>query len=228
MINVLDKGFIRLVDSMGNDLSIVRAARVSYNAEWRAGENEKSDARLVNYLWQNKHTTPFEAVEFQFEIKAPIFVVRQWHRHRTWSYNEVSARYMQLPEEFYIPDSKLIGKQHSSNKQMRTFEQEAGISLNSTEFITNLQQHSAQGYKLYSQQLAAGIPRELARLFLGLNTYTHFFGKVNLLNLLRFLTLRSHSHAQYEIQVYALAIVQLIEPIVPITISAWRHNSGEP
>jgi thymidylate synthase (FAD) len=104
-IDLLDHGFVRLVDSMGGDLSVVRAARVSYDAEWRAGEDEGSDKRLINYLWKHAHTSPFEAVSLTFEVKAPIFVFRQWHRHRTWSYNELSARYRELPEEFYVPSS---------------------------------------------------------------------------------------------------------------------------
>jgi thymidylate synthase (FAD) len=114
---VLDHGFVRRVDSMGSDISIVRAARVSYDAAWRAGENEGSDARLIRYLWRNKHTSPFEAVEFQFEVKAPIFVFRQWHRHRTWSFNELSGRYKELPEEFYLPSPENVGTQSKDNKQ---------------------------------------------------------------------------------------------------------------
>jgi thymidylate synthase (FAD) len=115
-IDVLDHGFVRLIDTMGSDISVSRAARVSYDAAWRAGEDQGSDAKLIRYLWKNHHTTPFEAVSFTFEIKAPIFVFRQWHRHRTWSYNELSARYRELPEEFYVPDPALIGKQSVSSK----------------------------------------------------------------------------------------------------------------
>ena len=115
-VDVLDHGFVRLVASMGNDLSIVRAARVSYDADWRTGEDEGSDARLIHYLWKNQHTSPFEAVEFQFEVKAPIFVLRQWHRHRTWSYNELSARYGELSEEFYLPKPDTVGEQSASRQ----------------------------------------------------------------------------------------------------------------
>ena len=101
-IDLLDHGFVRLVNSMGDDLSVVRAARVSYDAAWRAGKDQGSDKRLISYLWKHRHTSPFEAVTFTFEVKAPIFVFRQWMRHRTWSYNELSARYRKLPEEFYV------------------------------------------------------------------------------------------------------------------------------
>lgn len=217
MIPVLDHGFVRLVDSMGSDLSIVRAARVSYDAAWRAGEDEGSDQRLIRYLWKNQHTSPFEAVEFQFEVKAPIFVLRQWHRHRTWSYNELSARYRELPEEFYLPEQENVGVQANSNKQMRDL---AGINKQSADFIIELQRHSLIGFQLYQRYLAAGIPRELARCFLGLNTYSHMFAKVDLKNLLHFLTLRLHEHAQYEIRVYGEAILQLIEPVVPVAVAA--------
>ena len=134
-IRVLDHGFVRLHNFMGNDLEIARAARQSYNAAWRAGENEGSDAKLIRYLWKNKHSTPFEAVEFSFEIKAPIFVLRQWQRHRTWDFftvNEVSARYKQLPAEFYAPEPEMVGVQSAINKQGRdlssgaTFERRVG------------------------------------------------------------------------------------------------------
>lgn len=122
MINVLDHGFVRLVDSMGSDLSIIRSARVSYDAEWRTGEDEGKDEKLIRYLWKNNHVSPFESVTFTFEIAGPIFVIRQWQRHR-WSYNEVSARYSELPEEFYVPEPRHITTQSSNNKQMRTDEQ---------------------------------------------------------------------------------------------------------
>ena len=121
-VNLLDHGIMRMVDHMGNDLSIVRNARVSYDAEWRAGNDKGSDEKLINYLYKNKHSTPFESVTVTFEVKAPIFVFRQWHRHRTQSYNELSARYKELPEEFYVPEIEQITTQSKDNKQMRTDE----------------------------------------------------------------------------------------------------------
>ena len=122
-LRVLDHGLVRLVDHMGDDLSIVRNARVSYDAEWRAGEDKHSDTGLINYLVRNGHNTPLEAVEATFEVRAPVFVFRQWHRHRTQSYNELSARYRELSEEFYVPELKQITMQSKDNKQMRTGEQ---------------------------------------------------------------------------------------------------------
>lgn len=222
--NVLDHGYIRLVDFMGSDLSIVRSARVSYDAAWRTGEDEKSDEKLIRYLWKNGHTTPFEAVTMTFEVKAPIFVYRQWHRHRTQSYNEVSARYTELPEEFYIPTAHQIGVQSKSNKQMRDITKDAGVSEGDLNFIGDLQIHSFVGFKHYKKHIAAGVPRELARLFLGLNTYSSMFATMNLLNCFKFLRLRLHTHAQHEIRVYAVAMLDLLRPVVPVAVAAFEES----
>ncbi len=222
-IDVLDHGFVRLVDWMGSDLSIVRAARVSYDAAWRAGENEKSDTRLINYLWKNKHTTPFEAVTLTFEVKAPIFVFRQWHRHRTWSFNEVSARYVELPDEFYVPEKDKITTQATDNKQARTDEPHPRAKEIS-EIIRN---ESTRCHAMYKLLLMDGCPRELARSILPVNTYSHMFATVNLLNLLKFLTLRCHSHAQYEIRVFAEAMAKLAEPIAPVALAAWAAEQKQ-
>lgn len=223
-VSVLDYGRVRLVDSMGSDLSVVRSARVSYNAEWRTGEDAGKDEKLIHYLMKNRHTTPFEGVNFTFEVKSPIFVLRQWHRHRTWSYNEVSARYSELPEEFYIPKPQDVGVQSKSNKQMREIATEAGVTEADELFIHDLQVHSRMGFEYYRKHIEAGVPRELARLFLGLNTYSHMFATVDLHNLFHFLRLRLHSHAQMEIRVYAEAMLNLIRPIVPITVAAWEEH----
>ncbi|MHA2377241.1 MAG: FAD-dependent thymidylate synthase [Candidatus Thorarchaeota archaeon] len=209
---------------MGSDLDIVRSARVSYDAEWRAGEDEGKDKKLIHYLMKNRHTTPFECVTMTFDIKAPIFVFRQWHRHRTWSYNEVSARYAELPEEYYIPKPEQVGVQSKSNKQMRDMAGEAGLTEVDLRFISDLQSHSAAGFILYQYYIKQGVPRELARLFLGLNTYSHMFATVNLHNLFHFLRLRLHSHAQYEIRVYAEAMLHLIRPVVPVAVAAFEET----
>lgn len=222
-IDVLDHGFVRLVENMGSDLSVVRAARVSYDADWRAGEDEKSDHRLINYLWRNHHTSPFESVSFTFEVKAPIFVFRQWHRHRTWSYNELSARYKELPEEFYVPDPKLIGVQSSSNKQCRTLDPIEGV--NREDQVRLLKHSCEEAFKTYKILIQEGWPRELARSVLPVNIYSHMFCSVNLLNLLRFFTLRDHEHAQYEIAVFARAMKELVTPIVPVTIAAFDKHA---
>ena len=216
-IDLLDHGFVRLVDSMGGDLSIVRAARVSYDAAWRAGENEGSDARLINYLWKHAHTTPFESVTLTFEVKAPIFVLRQWHRHRTWAFNELSARYRELPTEFYTPDSVIVGEQATANKQGRQIS-----DADRTEEIIYYKKACYESFRTYRNLLDAGWPRELARAVLPVATYSHMFATVNLLNLFRFLTLRCDPHAQHEIRVYADATATLAESVAPVAVQAWR------
>lgn len=223
-INVLDHGFVRLVDSMGNDLSVSRAARVSYNEEWRAGEDEGSDARLIKFLKKNKHHTPFESVVFTFEVKAPIFVFRQWHRHRTWAYNELSARYRELPEEFYMPTPEYIGKQSTSNKQARDISDMTPAERNQrANELDGLENHCMKAFSLYRSLLGLGWPKELARMCLPVNTYSHMFGTVSLLNLMRFLSLRDHGHAQYEIRVYAEAMRELARKVAPVSIAAWEE-----
>jgi thymidylate synthase (FAD) len=217
-IDVLNSGYVRLVDSMGSDLSIVRAARVSYDAAWRAGQDEGSDEKLIRYLWKNKHTTPFEAVALTFEVHAPIFVFRQWHRHRTWSFNELSARYRELPEEFYVPEADLIGVQSKSTKQARDLE---GVSSNPESNRTVITLACESAFADYRDLLARGVPRELARSVLPLATYSTMFATVDLLNLLKFLTLRCDKHAQYEIRVYADAMRELTRKVAPIALSAW-------
>lgn len=216
-IKVLDHGFVRLVDSMGDDLSVVRAARVSYDAAWRAGENAGSDEKLIAYLWKNKHTTPFETVTFTFEVMAPIFVLRQWHRHRTWSYNELSARYRELPELFYVPAADKIGQQAAKNKQGREDSEQ-----DRADDIARVVAHCERAFYEYGRLLAAGWPRELARIVLPLNTYSHMFATVNLLNLLKFLTLRCDAHAQYEIRMYAEALRTLAYEVAPVCLGAWE------
>lgn len=224
-IDCLNHGFVRLVDHMGSDLSVVRAARVSYDAAWRAGEDEKGDVRLINYLWKNKHSTPFEAVTFTFEVKAPIFVFRQWHRHRTWSFNELSARYRELPEEFYVPALENIGVQSESNKQARILEE-------LSEADRERQAENREGFRMqcqlsfvgYRKLLEEGWPRELARAVLPVATYSQMFATVNLLNLMKFLTLRTHEHAQYEIRVYAEAMKELAKTVAPVCMAAWEKH----
>lgn len=219
-IKVLDHGLVRLVDSMGNDLSVVRAARVSYGAEWRTGEDEGKDSKLLNYLVKNKHTSPFESCVFTFEVKAPIFVFRQWHRHRTWSFNEISARYAVLPEEFYVPELEKITTQSSSNKQMRTDELNPNaFSVRETIAVT-----CEKAFEQYRKLIEYGCPRELARSVLPVATYSHMFATIDLHNLMHFLKLRLHSHAQYEIRVYAEAMLKLIEPIVPHSVAAFKEH----
>lgn len=218
-IDVLDHGFVRLVDAMGSDLSVVRAARVSYDADWRTGEDEGKDEKLIAYLMKNRHTTPFEAVTFTFEVKAPIFIFRQWHRHRTWSYNEVSARYTELDEGFYLPDPKMVGCQAQANKQVRDItgreSEQAKIA------VQIIDDHCQTAFARYKALLEMGIPRELARSVLPVAAYSRMFATVNLHNLIGFLKLRLHSHAQYEIRVYAQALRELSGSVCPVSMRAF-------
>lgn len=226
-IDLLDHGFVRLVDSMGGDLSIVRAARVSYDAAWRAGEDQGGDRKLIRYLWRNHHTTPFEAVTLTFEVKAPIFVFRQWHRHRTWSFNELSARYRELPEQYYLPEPAAIGVQSASSKQARDIAEMDEDTLSDRRFERRLvDEHCHRAFDLYANLITKGWPRELARSVLPVSTYSHMFATVDLLNLLRFLTLRCDGHAQYEIRVYADAMRDLARTIAPEAIAAWEATSA--
>ena len=230
-IKLLDHGHVGLVDKMGSDLSIVRNARVSYDSEWLAGEDKGSDSRLVNYLYKNGHNTPFESVVFTFDVKAPIFVFRQWHRHRTQSYNELSARYRELPEEWYLPEPNVIGKQNADNKQMRDV-----LTLEEYELLTYDEKCEIQdirskiihtnkaAFAAYKGMIADQVPRELARSVLPVGTYSHMFTTLNLHNLFHFLAERLHSHAQYEIRVYAEAMLELIEPIVPVATAAFKKK----
>lgn len=220
--DVLDHGFVRLVDYMGDDLSIVRAARVSYDADWRTGEDTGKDEKLINRLLANRHTSPFECVTFIFEVKCPLFVRSQWHRHRTWAYSELSARYAPVKEEYYLPAWDVIGRQADKEKQARDMSKiDKDDQGWAEEIIELLDYRCDQAHFTYRALLERGCPREIARSVLPTGTYTRFFGTVNLHNLLHFLTLRLDKHAQYEIRVYAEAILGIIRNIVPVTINNW-------
>ncbi len=216
-IKIHDYGFVRLVNHMGNDDAIVQAARVSYG---NGTKTQREDKKLLTYLMKNKHTTPFEMVQLKFHVKLPIFVARQWIRHRTGSFNEVSARYSILPSEFYYPDLKDITTQDIKNRQGRTDKQIRFAS----EALEIIKHHSIIAYSRYETLTRWGVARELARIVLPLNIYTEWYWSVNLKNLLDFLCLRTASDAQREFQAYAKAIIMLVEPIVPNTIAIWREK----
>ena len=212
-MQVLDKGSIELLSHMGDDSTVVSSARVSYLGSTKGAEQ---DEKLIRYLLKNRHTSPFEQVEFQFLVKCPIFVARQWHRHRTWSYNEVSRRYTAENIEFYFP--KELRAQSEDNKQMS-----AGILINANSYIGVMETHAVLSLNLYNRMIEAGIVREQARMILPMSMYTSFYAKTDLHNLFHFLSLRNHPHAQEEIRVYAQAIEELIKPIVPVSYKAWKE-----
>jgi thymidylate synthase (FAD) len=234
-IHVLDHGMIRLVDYMGDDLSVIRAARVSFNAAWRTGENEGNDDKLLRRLWTGgdgkpallapAHSTPFEAVCATFEVKAPIFVFRQWHRHRTQSYNELSLRYKEHPgDQYYTPEAAVVGVQSTSNKQGRSHSLSGEEAAQKDRELTAYAMTADSQFAAYHNLLELKWPRELARGILPVATYSHMFTTANLLNFLRFLTLRADSHAQYEIRVYAHAMAELLDKVVPKTMALWREG----
>ena len=229
-IKVLDHGFVRLVDYMGNDASIVQAARVSYG---KGTKRQSDDRNLIFYLMRHWHTTPFEMCEIKLHVKMPLFVARQWVRHRTSSINEYSARYSVLSKEFYMPEPQHMAPQSATNHQGRadnTLPPEQVRAL-----LTLLRRDSLQCYDTYmahmnmtedgeeAQEGRAGLSRELARMNLTLNYYTEMYWKVNLHNLFHFLRLRGDNHAQYEIRVYAHVIQRLVEAWVPVAAEAFKE-----
>ena len=218
-IPVLDHGFVRVIDYMGNDSAIVQAARVSYGM----GTKKKNEDRgLINYLMRHQHTTPFEMCEIKLHVKMPIFVARQWVRHRTASINEYSARYSVLSNEFYIPEISHLGAQSANNKQGRS--ENAFGENESREVLEILENSSADAYQKYSHMINdLSLARELARTILPLSSYTEFYWKIDLHNLMHFLKLRADSHAQYEIRCYAEIILDILQKWVPMTHEAFMN-----
>lgn len=211
---VLDHGFIGLVDHMGSDTSIVRAARVSYQGGTRP---VSEDRQLIRYLVRHKHSSPLEMAECVFHVKVPIFVARQWIRHRTASVNEESARYSIIKDEFYVPKPEDIKPQSTTNKQGRN-----GEFDDPSQFKTDMFEQNLDSFATYAGLLDQNLARELARTVLPVATYTSFYWKANLRNILHFLSLRLDPHAQMEIRVYAEAMLEIIKPLFPITIEAWE------
>ncbi|KJV77601.1 FAD-dependent thymidylate synthase [Orientia tsutsugamushi] len=228
-IKVLDHGFIRVVDYMGDDFSVVQAARVSYG---RGTKQLSQDRGLIRYLMRHRHTTPFEMCDIKFHIKLPIFVARQWIRHRTASINEYSARYSILAKEFYLPRNEDIAPQSKSNKQGRS--EEVISEQWSMRVLEILKSDAERCYQHYEEMLNEdseghivnpeniGIARELARINLPLNYYTEWYWKVNLHNLLHFLSLRGSKHAQYEIRAYAKKMIDIVKLWVPYSFEAFE------
>jgi thymidylate synthase (FAD) len=221
-IPVLDHGFVRVIDYMGDDAAVVQAARVSYG---RGTRRTSEDAALIRYLMRHRHTTPFEMAEIKYHVKLPIFVARQWIRHRTASVNEYSARYSIMDREFYIPAPEHLAAQSAANRQGR------GAVLageEAAEVLALLREDAARTHDHYVSMLAEGddtrqgLARELARMNLTLNTYTQWYWKSDLHNLLGFLALRGDAHAQWEIRAYAEAMQRTVAAWVPLTYAAFR------
>ncbi len=226
-IPALDHGFVRVIDYMGDDGAVVQAARVSYG---RGTRKVSEDRGLIRYLMRHRHTTPFEMCEIKYHVKLPIFVARQWIRHRTANVNEYSARYSILDREFYIPAPEHLAAQSTDNRQGR------GAVLEGDEarrVLDLLRADAERGYAHYLEMLnenedgeaidpsRRGLARELARMNLSLNVYTQWYWKIDLHNLLHFLSLRADEHAQYEIRAYAVAILETVKRWVPLAYEAF-------
>lgn len=219
-IKCLDKGFVALLDHKGTDLAIAQAARVKPEEGWRG----EADEKLIAYMLKNRHTTPFEHVVFTFWVKAPIFVYRQWHRHRTQAYNEQSARYMELDGEFYVPETSSVGTQSAKNHQARVIESMTAAQRIERSMQVGLYVRACEkSVETYKALLDAGWPRELARMCLPVSVYSEMTTTVNLHNLFHFLSLRDDDHAQPEIRVYAQAMIELVRPMVPVAMLAWER-----
>ena len=224
---VLDHGFIRVIDYMGDDTSIVQSARVSYG---KGTKKVSTDSGLIKYLMRHWHSTPFEMCEIKYHVKLPIFIARQWIRHRTANVNEYSARYSILDKEFYLPSPENLAAQSKSNRQGRG---EVLEGAQAKEVLDLLKQDAEKTYNDYEMMLnerfdgttidenKKGLARELARMNLTLNTYTQWYWKTDLLNLMNFLRLRADSHAQYEIRAYADVMLDTLKKWVPTTYEAF-------
>jgi thymidylate synthase (FAD) len=217
---VLNKGFVRLVDYMGSDRRIVQSARVSYGSGEKSPEEDK---KLINYLMKNLHTTPFEKVRFEFHVKAPIFVARQWIRHRMSSTNEISGRYSMMKDEFFVPELEDVRPQSKTNKQGRDEKQELPDSLKWA-FVQGLQQGQKDDYDFYEACLREGVAKELARINLPLSLYTEWYWTIDLHNLFHFLRLRVDSHAQKEIRVYGEVIADMVKAVCPVAFEAFEEH----
>jgi thymidylate synthase (FAD) len=229
-IPVLDHGFVRVIDYMGDDSAVVQAARVSYG---KGTKKVSEDKGLINYLMRHRHSTPFEMCEIKFHVKLPIFVARQWIRHRTANVNEYSARYSILDREFYIPAPEQLAAQSAANRQGRG---DVLTGAEAARVLDILKQDSTTAYDHYAEMLneseagetldaeKQGLARELARMNLSLNFYTQWYWKIDLYNFMHFLSLRADPHAQYEIRVYADAMLDVLRKWVPLTADAFEQH----
>ncbi len=217
-IKVLDKGFVRLVDYMGGDERIVQSARVSYGS---GTKSFRQDRGLIHYLLRNAHTSPFEQVQLTFHTKMPIFVARQWVRHRTARLNEISGRYSVMKDEFYLPDADKVSFQSESNKQGRAGSLPFDEAM---QVIQQMEDEQKAMYAGYEAMLEKGVARELARANLPISLYTEWYWQIDLHNLFHFLRLRMDAHAQYEIRVFAEAMATCAKAVAPMAYEAFEEH----
>ena len=227
---VLNRGFVRLVDAMGSDAAIVQAARVSYG---KGTKKTREDRALIRYLMRHRHNSPFEMCELKLHVKLPVFVARQWVRHRTASMNEYSARYSEMHEEFYVPNEAdagkvlfaeaRLGKQSQENRQGRSEDETLAKHDKRSNLTARLEDRAHKAFAFYRDLLEKGVSRELARITLPLSTYTEFYWKANLHNMFHFLELRMDGHAQEEIRLYAETIFEkIVRPLFPQASEAFK------
>ncbi len=214
---VLDKGFVRLVDYMGSDERIVQSARVSYG---RGTKTVRQDRALIDYLLRNEHTSPFEQIVMTFHVKLPIFVARQWIRHRTARVNEISGRYSVMDDAFYVPQKEDVALQSTDNKQGRDTSAQLSNGMRE-EIRSTLENEQTHSYEQYRARIEKGIARELARVNLPLSIYTEWYWQIDLHNLMHFLKLRLDPHAQKEIREYAIVIHEIASAIVPMAMESF-------
>jgi len=217
---VLEDGFVRLDDYMASDLSVVNAARVSFGK--RHTELEEGDAELINFLMRERHGTPFEHNSFRLHVRAPIFVAREWFRHRSgWSYNEYSARYSRMEPEFYVPDVADVRSQVGKPGSY-TFEQmDADVADSVAETIAETQGHA---FRTYNYLLEIGVAKELARTVLPVGMFTEFYATCNARSMMHFISLRAHGTAQHEIRQYAFALEEVLKLAMPVTHRSFQEN----
>jgi thymidylate synthase (FAD) len=218
-IKVLDKGFVRLVDYLGGDERIVQSARVSYGA---GTKTVRQDRGLIHYLMRNEHTSPFEQVQLTFHTKMPIFVARQWVRHRTARLNEISGRYSIMRDEFYVPDASQMRGQSTDNKQARSDEKLPDPLVE--KMLQEFEADQKHVYAHYEGMIEGGLARELARANLPLSLYTEWYWQIDLHNLFHFLRLRMDAHAQYEIRVFAEAMARCAKAVAPMAYEAFEDH----
>ncbi len=225
-MNILDHGYVKLIETWGSDERIVEAARMSTNKGFLGwgpdADGKPGDEKLLRFLYENKHATPFEMAGMVIEVQAPIMVFREWHRHRTQSYNEMSARYTQLPDLFYVPEPERITAQSKKNKQSSGTEELDPVIVSA--FRESLQQTQRESYERYEWAIKNNVPRELARLHLPVSIYSRMRASANLRNWIAFLTLRMEAGAQWEIRQFANAVAELVAQNFPKTYNLFSEG----
>jgi thymidylate synthase (FAD) len=215
-------GFVRLDAAMADDMSVVNAARVSFAKQKEETELTNADIGLINFLMRERHGTPFEHNAFRFHVKCPVFVAREWFRHRIGSFNEFSARYSEVPNEFFVPAESDVRTQVGKPGAYSFEPVDADLSHETVELIHKLNE---QAYETYKYMISRGVAKELARAVLPVSMYTQFYWTVNARSLMNFLSLRQHESAQRDIREYANAVCELAAPVMPVTFAAWQENN---